>query len=331
MEIKNALNKTNGLAHVAQDDGTACLVSEKSGPGSHQAITLKPRGSTVLHDELRSPPIFNYSRVFAWSIWVDQVAETFDVADKRLRSRNSVSQQAWIKIDDLTESISPENRKGTKKQVIEYCQHQSTLNVAMTARWARGVWTRMAIASFLALMLQWYTSGAAAIIMLYSGNARGMGCRSGSYLLYGLVSSVVWMLLVSSSIIAHYCKTSMPPRKQWASSYSTHPFLREFAVSLNILGKVLSVLNATWIICTSVFHFTNTYNRCICNSGIWGGQGAAKSYNVLTLTERSKAEMMYIWVAAISMTVVASAIFVGFVEIKRRSSRRNRFSSVTMI
>ncbi|KAJ7712909.1 hypothetical protein DFH07DRAFT_400966 [Mycena maculata] len=31
-----------------------------------------------------------------------------------------------------------------------------------------------------------------------------MGCRAGSYLIYGFLSTLIWMMLVGSSVLAHY-------------------------------------------------------------------------------------------------------------------------------
>lgn len=36
----------------------------------------------------------------------------------------------------------------------------------------------------------------------------GLGCRSASYILYGVVSTVIWFMLVVSTLLTHYVTTT---------------------------------------------------------------------------------------------------------------------------
>ena len=64
------------------------------------------------------------------------------------------------------------------------------------------VWRRLIIASIVALIIQWATSGAL-ILMAYLTPTTGLECRSGSYLLYGVVGTLVWVSMVSSMLFSH--------------------------------------------------------------------------------------------------------------------------------
>jgi len=273
---------------------------------------------------MRSPPIFNYSRIFYWTSSVDRIANAFHAAsDHRavhltFESKSTAGSYSCVDTDRQSES-----RK---------CCQQDIRKVSI---WGHcGIFVRMAIASFLGLMLQWFTAGAAAIIALFKFNHLsnpGIGCRSGSYFVYALLSSVVWFLMVLSSILAYYCD-AVPLKQKLRSAdspprnYPPHPFLRELAISLNILGKILCTLNALWIICVCMMHFSNTFNRCICNSGIFGTRSAKDSFSVLTYGRKTE----FVWLGGIAMTFMSATVFVWFVWAKQHGSARRRNRAMLM-
>jgi len=276
---------------------------------------------------MRSPPIFNYARLFYWTYNVDRIANVFHSAS----DHRAVNSTLEMKITAGSYSrVDIGRQHESRKEGISFFQ-QNNRKVSIWGHY--GIFVRMAIASFLGLMLQWCTAGAAAIIALfkfYLSNP-GIGCRSGSYLLYALLSSIVWFLMVLSSILAYYCDTvpskeklrrvDSPPRK-----YPPHPFLRELAISLNILGKFLCTLNALWIVCACMMHFSNTFNRCICNSGIFGTRSAEDSYSVLTYARKTE----YVWLGGIAMTFMSATVFVWFVWMKQSGSTRRRDRAMLM-
>jgi hypothetical protein len=100
--------------------------------------------------------------------------------------------------------------------------------------------SRMFIASALALTLQWGATVSAVIIIWFkppigghynfyyhlSGaepfiTLLGLGCRSASYITYGALSTLVWMMLLTSSILTYY-STNTP----------THSFQEHFILAL---------------------------------------------------------------------------------------------------
>lgn len=146
-------------------------------------------------DELRTVPVFNYARTLAWSLNAQHVLSLVKNAAAKAEQRIPVddyrSRQgaAWVVGDPGT--VANENRLGTEEQVVAYCNAITTTpfekafgtpspvfppspissrtpsapiallpfyNPPTTrnpSRWAPGIWTRIAIAAFFALGLQW--------------------------------------------------------------------------------------------------------------------------------------------------------------------------------
>jgi len=324
----------NKLAYAAQDNSlpySPSLSPVNVNAEYGYAIALKRAGTTLLYDEVCSPPVFNYARHFYWASGVDHVVDVFHAASAQVQSHIPVdSMHKWTHSIDVhgIGTVHPDNRQGSREQVVEYCRFPSG---QLQSVWGRRVFVRLAIASLMGLALQWCTAVAAAVIVMYSSSA-GLGCRSGSYLLYALTSSLVWLSMVLSSIFAYYCDTApqCKQRKVGSPSYPPHPFLRELALALNILGKGLATLNAFWLLCTCMLHFSNTFNRCICNGGVWGARSAKDSYAILTYSVGHQRLTKYIWIGGVAMTFVSATLFVGFVWVKRQTPRRKKGSSRSM-
>ena len=114
----------------------------------------------------------------------------------------------------------------------------------------------MFITSSLVLTLQWGTMGAAVIIIWFTPTIGehivtllslpvpnplllllGLGCRLVSYLTYGILSTVVWMMLLISSILTYYLTNTLTHSFQGHVAHWLSIFLRH-------LGKLITGLNA---------------------------------------------------------------------------------------
>ncbi|KAJ7728642.1 hypothetical protein B0H16DRAFT_1211656, partial [Mycena metata] len=52
------------------------------------------------------------------------------------------------------------------------------------------------------VILQWGTTGAAVFVAYWTPSI-GIGCRSGSYLIYGVAATLSWIILVLSHLLLH--------------------------------------------------------------------------------------------------------------------------------
>jgi hypothetical protein len=109
----------------------------------------------------------------------------------------------------------------------------------------------------------------------------------------------VWMVLVTSSILAHYASS----RRKSSSSYAIAAFMAE---ALCWLGKILAVLNTVGIITVCIFQFGNVFDRCYCSASVLGRGRLAAFVTVdvdSTIVKRG-------WIGGL---VLASSCAIGFV------------------
>lgn len=134
----------------------------------------------------------------------------------------------------------------------------------------------------------------------------GLGCRSASYIVYGVLSTIVWLLLCASSILTdHIMDNSSAAEKQ---HFTTRPsVLRAIAIYLRRLGKLIAYINSIWVIMCCVFQFSNFYDRCYCNSSIFGlGKNA---YAVIQFTQADISKMRIAWIGGAILGGGSAMIF----------------------
>jgi hypothetical protein len=65
----------------------------------------------------------------------------------------------------------------------------------------------------------------------------GLACRSGSYLIYGINSTLVWIMMVTSSVLAHYSTFTLSVKGRYLHTRSTR-LAGILSIFLRRLGKV---------------------------------------------------------------------------------------------
>ena len=187
------------------------------------------------------------------------------------------------------------------EQVIAYCAPPPD-EVPNRSRWGPDVWTRMFIASSVALLLQWGTSGAA-ILIVWETPTVGLGCRSGSFLLHAGASTLVWMLLVTSSVLTHFL-----------ASTKLGPQLRNFGnvmtIALRRSGKILSTFNAIWIVLACALQFGNFMDRCFCNSSWFGLR-----HHAFDIIDMNPNPLKGVWIGGVAFASCTALVFVVFINL----------------
>ena len=146
----------------------------------------------------------------------------------------------------------------------------------------------------------------------------GLGCRSGSYLLYAVLATVVWILLVISSILTHYYTTAT--HEYESERYiSKHNYIdwptraiKHLSIIFRYLGKVLATFNATWTLLACMFQFSNFYDRCYCNSNVFWMRNHA--YNVISIGS-DVSVMMDNWIGGAFMAAGSAVVYVLFIYV----------------
>ncbi|KAJ6568460.1 hypothetical protein B0H10DRAFT_2168855 [Mycena sp. CBHHK59/15] len=293
--LHRAVRRANDEAYVASADGAAIPASAVS---PNRAISLATFAGAVHRDEQCSPPIYNYARFLPWVQAVEAVHGVFREAAARAERHLPRG-----------EGVRPGNRRGTRAQVEAYVRDTC---LSPRGYWGPGMFSRFFVASLMALALTWSTTGAAVIVVWFTPT-RGLGCRSGAYILYGALSTLVWLLLVTSSALAHY-STHYTTDAEGHRTYARATRLAGvLAIVLRRLGKLLGAANAAWIVVACVFQFASFWDRCYCNSSVLGL--GARAYNVIQLVPADTAAMKAAWAGAVVLAGGCAALFVAFVNI----------------
>ncbi|KAJ7458898.1 hypothetical protein FB451DRAFT_1341766 [Mycena latifolia] len=196
----------------------------------------------------RSSPIYNYARLGPWSLSVQRIYAAFSAASVRAAHRVPVaSDSAWD--TSGADAVAPSNRRGSAEELVRYIQHPRQLGEDLPHEISG---------------LRWRS--------LY---ASCLGCRSGSYLIYVLNSTIIWAMLLSSSLYPRVSSTEKTRRQR-----SLSPTL---AIMTRRAAKTLACFNAIWIVLSCAFQLAGVYKTCWCNSSrLYLG---SRAYNVMILTE----------------------------------------------
>ncbi|KAJ7807301.1 hypothetical protein B0H14DRAFT_2873741 [Mycena olivaceomarginata] len=240
----------------------------------------------------RTPPVYNYARLFHWTAAVEAVHSGFSEAARRAGEHIPVEGTVWVAGDGV--EIKAENRRGSLENVSNYIGEKDGHRFKVHGI-SSGVIFRILASSVFALLLTWGTVSAAMIIE-YLTPTIGLSCRSGSYLMYASASTVVWIFLVISSVLS-----SVPhPRKR--------PRLARTAVFLRRSGKCLAAMNSAWIVLICIFQFLGVYDTCWCSGGVLS-LGRARAYTIWILNAYGHRRTL------VSYCFVSVAIFLIFTNI----------------
>ncbi|KAE9366619.1 hypothetical protein N431DRAFT_495066 [Stipitochalara longipes BDJ] len=230
-------------------------------------------GFSIEGDDTEPGPIFNYARVWAHMTAVAWIVKGLSQLTKRQKRMRCVDHnRTWIDID-------PDgNLTGTKEEMSRYIFKQDLEFLPVHSQPLEGTNLNCVGAAIVAIILGWGTTGAG-LLIAYKTPTVGLGCDSGVYLIYGVVATAAWLLLVLSAYLSHLHYTSL----ESPSSYNA-PFVAPVAILTRLAGKSLACLNTCFILVTSVLQFTNLYNNCWCSAAV-AGLGRDKGWVILFATD----------------------------------------------
>ena len=315
-------------------------------------------------DELKTGPLFNYSRAFvsplAAELTLRLVKNAAANAERRVPVSNPTSGgvTAWVEADG--DAISDENRVGTDTEVTKYCTgvlpqreldstpttlldiqlsemsstlnrssppsaaqadirssemfstpnlllplHDPRLTTQNPPRWATGVCKRVALASVLALGLQWGTTGAA-VLMNYSAPPAGLGCRASSYLLYCMAATTSFFLFLTSSIFAHMSR-SLQGQRRARSRLRACQYTG--AIVCQWLAKCIAIISAMGILAVCFLGITGAFYNCFCSSTTFDkGRGPVLFPTINYVIERTGG-VARVWIGGMVMAFSTAFLF----------------------
>ncbi len=142
-----------------------------------------------------------------------------------------------------------------------------------------GAYKRMGKALLMALFAQWGTTGAA-IIIAYFTPMKGFGCRSGSYLVYGVVATGAFFFLNLSVVLSHQAMRLYQDQHVFKGVTQFHTLawghwsVCALANVTRFVGKFLAVSNTIILVLVAVFEFCGLFDNCWCKSCYPQSKGA---------------------------------------------------------
>ncbi|KAJ7069762.1 hypothetical protein C8F01DRAFT_1113894 [Mycena amicta] len=298
--VSKVLREANKECFVASANGVV-NVDELS---EERALSIQSYGhhQTLYSDQEATAPIYSYSRFLPFIYVVEEVACAFEAATKKAHQRIPVSGTRWEPGDGKT--VHHHNRRGTADEIERYCAQPPYVRRSL---WGSGVFSRFFIASLAGLALQWASSGAS-ILIVYSTPTVGIGCRSAAYLVYAGTATVVWIILVISSFLAHYATSysgTTQPLPQWGAEHLSIFFRRT--------AKILATLNAVWIVVVFILQFVNAFDTCECNADVIGL--GKRAHIVMVLLGPDIASMKGAWSGGVALAVIVCTLWWGFINV----------------
>jgi len=313
-------------------------------------FTIAEEVGSARKDELKTAPVFNYSRAFTSPLTAELVLGLMKNAPANAEREVPVG-NLWE--EGGGDARSDEHQIETGAEVTEYSarvlpqpmtdptpttppdtQSPETTGNAIPllslydppivtqnpSRWATGVWKRVGISAVLALGLQWGTTGAAVLIH-YVAPPAGLGCRALSFLLYGVAGTISFLLFLVSSILAHM---SRPHQRQEGVRPPVRTRQNDGAIICRRLGKGIAIISAVGVLLVCFFQISGGFNNCFCTSTTFDkGSG---SVVFLTINYVIGASTLRIWIGGLAMAFSTALLF-GFLMCLATLLRRYLFTS----
>ena len=314
-KLKSAIDRANEIAFVAAPDTLPQIdgsfragAPRRTRDVTHMnAVRIHNKRQVFTHDAARVPPVFNYARVWEWHSAVETVAHAFENADRLARRHIPVNFRGeWVFTDEEKPANNCDNRTGTVGQVQAYCGFTGPGYEESVQSLPSGIWKRIFVASVFALGLQWATTGSAAIIVIATPTT-GLGCRSGSYIIYGAISTLIWFAMLLSGYLAHFAKVRYDRGDVPRSGFNSAKFARGLATFLRRLSTIAAVCNTLCIILACVFQFSDVYSTCYCNSSVLG-RGAQFAFDIIAPGYNYN-RMKAAWIGAVALAGAYVVVF----------------------
>ncbi|KAJ7217528.1 hypothetical protein C8J57DRAFT_1598487 [Mycena rebaudengoi] len=294
-KLKKELAMLNEAMFIAVGDSgsTASPVLARESCLFDRFLLMPFSPDSDVSDESRSPPFYNYARTFSWARAAEKVALAFESASFHASRRQPVTGSTWRTPDEYGSFVHSDNRVGNAADIEAYIE----FNGEEPSRWAPQVWRRFIYSAVASLVFQWLTTGSA-LFAAWMTPTIGLGCHSGSFILYGALSTLSFLVLLLGEIL-----------QQFYHPTTSHLPLQEkigfFAVVCRRVGKLFAWFNAFMFISVDVLTFANVLDNCFCESSVLG-LGFNGGYNTIYYASM---HLLNWWVTAVVVASVSAAVF----------------------
>ncbi|OLN87661.1 hypothetical protein CCHL11_05621 [Colletotrichum chlorophyti] len=296
-------NEETGI-EVANSDGSVALahpstrnvaVSPTSNflPNPEPCIIENILLSSVAGHQRQQGPAFNYARSLTWLDFTDRLCGAFETAiQKTSNNAKLFSLQDYTRVEHtnisaacgLVEYVTNNKQTGSSTEggetnanqpngappnmnprpIFEYPSLDEVSSDANAV-----FWRHVAFSIAMGLVLQWGTTGMA-FYMSWSTVVTGLGCRSGSYFVYGVVASVACLTLLFSACLTHIALRGYQRDLKWhggrpvVGSRATRCW-GAAAVITRHFGQFLLIANTAWLLLISLWELVGFFDSCYCS------------------------------------------------------------------
>ncbi|KAH0427528.1 hypothetical protein CcaCcLH18_09593 [Colletotrichum camelliae] len=216
-------------------------------------------------------PAFNYARTLTWMNFANNLLVTFDEAiSSHDLNPLGAQQTAGAQVNSQPSpggsqaSLTGQNGiNGPQSHLYEY----SSLDELSDAKPI--FWKNVAVSILMGVLIQWGTT-MLAFILAFETVVKGLGCRSGSYLIYGVLSTAACIFLLISAALSHvtmreYERKRFEEGRENQLGPGAH-ICRVFAVFFRLIGWFLLVANTIWLLLISIWELIGFFDSCYCAS-----------------------------------------------------------------
>ncbi|EMD68527.1 hypothetical protein COCSADRAFT_80077 [Bipolaris sorokiniana ND90Pr] len=226
--------------------------------------------SKVQGDEACQGPAYNYARILTYPKLRDRIVGEFE-RRRNLPELRVAQADPSEPVQQVQRNNTIQLEAGSSHNVDE--PYMTWKDVKESSDWK---WNFI-ISNAIAVFLQWGVTGSA-IVISYLTEVRGLGCRSGSYLLYGIFATCAHVLLLISVFLSHHVMLIYQTERWDGATGAVREVPRSpqikwigrLAVLMRLFGKSVAVINATWIILSSIFELIGFYESCWCTGTVLG-------------------------------------------------------------
>ncbi|KAK2042169.1 hypothetical protein LZ31DRAFT_501311 [Colletotrichum somersetense] len=309
--VKKAFQAAN--KHTRVENGVELINDEDSPvlvPDTHRMNESQPHSPVIQPKRLlgmfkvvgwqrQQGPVFNYARSITWLNFADRLHMAFDAATATGRSRKNNEDSAGHLQQP---SRSPQDTEGSSSyELVEYTRLSEMSPEAMSTFSRHVAWSML-----VSLVLQWGTTGWA-IYIAYETVVKGLGCRSGSYIIYGLLSTVSCAAMLLSAWVSHFTMREY----QYATRATVYlQFCGAVAVTTRLFGQLLLIGNTIWLLAISIFELIGFFDSCYC-AGTQLSKGLEHGWILLFKNaDALKADAQEAWKTGIGMGFVTTFLAV---------------------
>ncbi|KAL2259338.1 hypothetical protein VTK26DRAFT_7005 [Humicola hyalothermophila] len=277
-------------------------------------------GFSIHGDEIKPGPVYNYARIYTWRHAAQRLLSAFEAAASKLQQNQTLSGN--LSPTALTLADIQADRSLSTKKLSNYCglltpasgsppnyNHTSHINnnnnhnhqppsshLDADFRW------QVLGAAVTAAVVQWGTTSPA-IIIAYLTDVRGLGCRSGGYLMYGVLSTGAFLCYLLSVVCSRQALLRVQERdpKQGTRMGPAFYVFGGLSVALRALARVVVVGNAAWLVVSSLFELVGFFDNCWCEGVVfaWGDRAWVTLFkNAVDLAERASGP----WAGSVAMS-----------------------------